>query len=119
MALHKWRIENRNHLSRSQREELDDREVALLKFASSNFPSGIGMILNDSQTSLSRLQGSVKHAESEIDHIWSFKQALDLASALILFAAAIASGNGAEIPAGIVVLDRCRGCDCEARRPRR
>jgi hypothetical protein len=92
-------------LSRSQWEELDDREVTLLNLASSNFTSGIGMTLDDSQASLSRLEGSVNHAESAIKHIRSFKEALDLASALALFAGAVASGNVAEIPAGIVALE--------------
>lgn len=105
VALHKWRIKNRAHLSRSQWEELDDREVTLLNLASSNFTNGIGMTLDSSQISASRLEGSVQHAESAIEHIQSFKQVLDLASALALFAGAVASGNVAEIPAGIVALN--------------
>ncbi|HET7060712.1 MAG TPA: hypothetical protein VFI43_00875 [Nitrosospira sp.] len=105
VALHRWRIENRDRLSRSQWEELDNREVTLLNFASSNFTNGIGMRLDSSQISASRLEGSVKHAASAIEHIQSFKQVLDLASALALFAGAVASGNVAEIPAGIVALE--------------
>lgn len=105
VALHKWRIENRDHLSRSQWEELDDREVALLNFANSNFANGVGMVLDNIQAPLSRLQANIKHAESAVDHIRSFQQALDLASALILFAGAISSGNPAEIPASIAALE--------------
>ena len=105
IALRKWRIENRAHLSRLQWEELDDREVTLLNFANSNFATGIGMLLDDSRTPLSRLQASVKHAESAIQHIKVFKQALDLASALVLFAGAVSSGNVADIPAAIVALE--------------
>ena len=43
--------------------------------------------------------------ENPVEHIQSFKQLLDLASALALFAGAVASGNVAEIPAGIVALE--------------
>src|SRR3954452_20212765 len=75
IGLHKWRIENRDHLSRAQWEELDDREVTLLNFASSNFTNGIGMVLDDTRTPLSRLQAGIEHAKSAIGHIRSFKQA--------------------------------------------
>jgi hypothetical protein len=63
------------------------------------------MVLDDSHTSLSRLQSGVKQAESAIQRIKSFKQALDLASGLVLLAGAIASGNVAEIPAAVVALE--------------
>jgi hypothetical protein len=117
VALHRWRIENRDRLSRSQWEELDDTEVTLLNLASSNFTSGIGMTLDDKEASLSRLEGSVKHAASAIEHIQSFKQVLDLASALALFAGAVASGNVVEIPAGIVALEDALNTIAQPGRP--
>ena len=54
---------------------------------------------------VARLQSSVESAKSAIQHIASFKQVLDLASALVLLAGAISSGNAASIPAGIVALE--------------
>jgi len=109
IALGDWRVENRSRLSRLQWDELDDKEITLLNLASSIYTSAIGMVLDDSHTSLSRLQSSMKHAESAIQHIKSFKQALDLASGLVLLAGAIASGNVAEIPAAIVALEDAAG----------
>ena len=40
-----------------------------------------------------------------MQHIATLKQALDLASALILFAAAVSSGNAAAIPAAILAVN--------------
>jgi hypothetical protein len=105
IALGDWRIGNRSTLSRLQWDELDDKEIALLNFASSIYTSAIGMILDENRAPLSRLKSSVKQAESTIQHIKSFKKALDLASALALLAAAIASGNVAEIPVALVALE--------------
>ncbi len=105
IALRDWRIENRSTLSRRQWEELDDKEIALLNFASSIYTNAIGMVLDDNRAPLSRLQSSVKQAKSAIQHIKSFKEALDLASGLTLLAAAVASGDVAEIPAGVVALE--------------
>ena len=104
IALGDWRIRNRASLSKAQWEELDDREIALLNTASGIFTSAIGAILTDSQTALAGLKSSVKGAKSAIKHITGFKQALDLASALVLLAGAVYSGNAAIIPAGIVAL---------------
>lgn len=105
IALGDWRIKNRTHLSQSQWNELDEREIMLLNTASSIYTSSIGMTLADSQAALVRLQSSVESAKSAVRHIAIFKQALDLASALILFAGAVTSGNVAGIPAAVVALE--------------
>ena len=104
-ALGDWRIENRASLSRSQWDELDDREITLLNTASSLYTNAIGLVLVDSQAAHARLQSSVESAKSAVKHIARFKQALDLASALVLFAGAVTSGNAAGIPAAIVALE--------------
>lgn len=104
IALGDWRIRNRASLSKAQWEELDDREIALLNTASGIFTSAIGAILTDSQMALADLKSSVKSAKSAIKRITAFKEALDLASALVLLAGAVYSGNAAIIPAGIVAL---------------
>jgi hypothetical protein len=104
IALGDWRIRNRASLSKVQWEELDDQEIALLNTASGIFTSAIGAILTDSQTALADLKSSVKSARSAIKHITAFKEALDLASALVLLAGAVYSGNAAIIPASIVAL---------------
>ena len=105
IALGNWRIENRAHLTQSQWTELDDREIMLLNAASGIYTNAIGLVLAESQTPLARLQSSVKNAKSAMRHIAIFKQALDLASALILFAGAVTSGNVAGIPAAVVALE--------------
>ena len=104
IALGDWRIRNRASLSKAQWEELDDQEIELLNTASGIFTSAIGAILTDSQTALVGLKSSIKCAKSAIKHITAFKEALDLASALVLLAGAVYSGNAAIIPAGIVAL---------------
>lgn len=104
-ALGDWRIKNRASLSRSQWDELDDREITLLNTASSLYTNAIGLVLVDSQAALAHLQSSLESAKSAVKHIARFKQALDLASALILFAGAVTSGNAAGIPAAIVALE--------------
>ncbi|MDQ3187190.1 MAG: hypothetical protein M3Q16_12205 [Pseudomonadota bacterium] len=109
IALGDWRFENRASLSRSQWNELDDREITLLNTASSLYTSSIGLVLADSGAALARLQSSVENANSAVKHIAKFKQALDLASALILFAGAVTSGNAAGIPAAIVALEDAAG----------
>jgi hypothetical protein len=104
IALGDWRLKNRASLSKAQWEELDDQEIELLNTASGIFTSAIGAILTDSQTALAGLKSSIKCAKSAIKHITAFKEALDLASALVLLAGAVYSGNAAIIPAGMVAL---------------
>lgn len=89
IALGDWRIRNRASLSKAEWEELDDQEIALLNTASGIFTSAIGAILTDSQTALADLKSSVKSAKSAIKHITAFKEALDLASGLVLLAGAV------------------------------
>lgn len=105
IALGDWRIKNRASLSKAQWEELDDREITLLNTASSIYTSAIGLTLADTQEALAHVQLSIKSAKSAIKRITGFKQALDLASALVLLAGAVYSGNAAIIPAAIVALE--------------
>jgi hypothetical protein len=105
IALGDWRIKNRASLSKAEWEELDDREIMLLNTASSMYTSAIGLILADTQVALARVQLSIKSAKSAIKRITAFKQALDLASALVLLAGAVYSGDAAIIPAAIVALE--------------
>lgn len=105
IALGDWRIKNRGGLSRTQWDELDEREITLLNTASSICTSAVGLILEDSQATRARLESSVKSAKSAMHRIAIFKQALDLASALVLLAGAVTSGNVAVIPAAIVALE--------------
>ncbi|MEP6878292.1 MAG: hypothetical protein ABI865_05540 [Nitrosospira sp.] len=105
IALGDWRIKNRAGLSRAQWDELDEREITLLNTASSLYTSAVGLILEDSQAALARLQSSVKSAKSAVHRIAIFKEALDLASALVFLAGAITSGNVAVIPAAVVALE--------------
>lgn len=100
-----WRFKNRASLSKAQWDELDEQEITLLNAASSIYASAVNLVLKDSRAPVARLQSSVESAKSAIQHIASFKQVLDLASALILLAGAISSGNAASIPAGIVALE--------------
>lgn len=105
VTLGDWRFKNRASLSKAQWDELDEREITLLNAASSIYASAVSLVLTDSRAPVARLQSSVESAKSAIQHIASFKQVLDLASALILLAGAISSGNAASIPAGIVALE--------------
>jgi hypothetical protein len=100
-----WRFKNRACLSKAQWDELDEQEITLLNAASSIYTSAVSFVLADSRVPVARLQSSVENAKSAIQHIASFKQVLDLASALVLLAGAISSGNAASIPAGIVALE--------------
>jgi hypothetical protein len=105
VALGEWRVAHQASLSRQEWDELDEREIKLLNSASSTYTGAIGLVLADSELALARLQSSVKRAKTAVRRITVFKQALDLASALILFAGAITSGNVAGIPAAIVSLE--------------
>src|SRR5688500_19168218 len=89
IALGDWRIRNLSCLSKAQWDELDEREVMLLNIASNIYTAAVGMVLEDSQAALTRLQSSVESAKSAIKHIATLKQALDLASALVLLAGAV------------------------------
>jgi hypothetical protein len=100
-----WRSKNRAGLTKAQWDELDEQEIALLNAASSLYTSAVSLVLADSPVPVARLQSSIKSARSAVEHIASFKQVLDLASALVLLAGAISSGNAASIPAGIVALE--------------
>ncbi len=104
-ALRDWRMEHRAGLNRLQWEALDDREILLLNTASSMYTNAVGLILEDSQAAIVRLRSSVENAESAVQRIAIFKQALDLASALVLLAGAVYSGNAAGIPAAIIALE--------------
>ncbi len=117
IALGDWRIKNRASLSQNQWAELDDREIALLNAASGIYTNAIGLVLTESQTSLARLQSSVKNAKSAVRRIAIFKQVLDLASALILFAGAVTSGNVAGIPAAVVALEDAAAAIVESSDP--
>ncbi len=117
IALGDWRIKNRASLSQNQWAELDDRGIALLNAASGIYTNAIGLVLTESQTSLARLQSSVKNAKSAVRRIAIFKQVLDLASALILFAGAVTSGNVAGIPAAVVALEDAAAAIVESSDP--
>lgn len=117
ITLGNWRIENRASLTPSQWTELDDREITLLNAASSIYTNAIGLVLAESRTPLARLQSSVKKAKSAMRRIAIFKQALDLASALILFAGAVTSGNVAGIPASVVALEDAAAAIVESSDP--
>ena len=105
IALGNWRINHRASLTKVQWDELDQQEIRLLNMASSTYTSAIGLVLLDSEVAVVHLQSSVKAERSAVQHIATLKQAFDLASALILFAAAVSSGNAAAIPAGIVAVN--------------
>jgi hypothetical protein len=105
VALGEWRVAHQASLSRQDWDELDEREIKLLNSASSMYTGAIGLVLADSELALARLQSSVKRAKTAVRRITVFKQALDLASALILFSGAVTSGNVAGIPAAIVSLE--------------
>jgi hypothetical protein len=105
IALGDWRFKNHASLSKVQWDELDEREITLLNTASSIYTSAVSLVMAESKVPVARLQFSVESAKSAIQHIASFKQVLDLASALVLLAGAISSGNAASIPAGIVALE--------------
>ena len=105
VALGEWRVAHQASLSRQEWDELDEREIKLLNSASSMYTGAIGLVLADSELALARLQSSVKRAKTAVRRITVFKQALDLASALILFSGAVTSGNVAGIPAAIVSLE--------------
>ena len=105
VALGEWRVAHQASLSRPEWDELDEREIKLLNIASSLYTGAIGLVLADSEIALTRLQSSVKGTKTALRRITVFKQALDLASALILFAGAITSGNVAGIPAAVVSLE--------------
>jgi hypothetical protein len=105
MALGDWRIEHRAALTKAQWDELDEQEIRLLNMASRIYTSAIDLVLLDSQMEVVQLRSSVKAARSAVQHIATLKEALDLASALILFAAAVSSGNAAAIPAAIVAVN--------------
>jgi hypothetical protein len=104
-ALGEWRVSHRGNLSQHEWDELDEREIALLNSASGMYTGAIGLVLADSGFAVARLQSSVKGAKTAIGRIAVFKQALDLASALILLAGAITSGNVAALPAAVVSLE--------------
>ncbi|HJT50729.1 MAG TPA: hypothetical protein VJ734_02170 [Nitrosospira sp.] len=105
IALGDWRIKNRASLSKREWDELDNREITLLNTASRIYTSAIGLVLADSDLALERLQLSVERAKSAVKRIATLKQALDMASALVLLAGAVYSGNAAAIPGAIVALD--------------
>jgi hypothetical protein len=100
-----WRIRNRSSLTKSEWDELDDRELRLLNTASSIYTTAVGLVLLETQAAVAHLQSSARAAKSAVQHIATLKQALDLASALTLFAAAVSSGNAAAIPAAIVAVN--------------
>jgi hypothetical protein len=96
-----WRIRNRSELTKSERNELNDRELRLLNTASSI--GAIGLLV-DSRPSAVHLRSNVKAAKSAAQHTITPKHAPDLAFALFLFAAAVFSAKGAAIPAAIEAL---------------
>ncbi|MCC2681235.1 MAG: hypothetical protein K0S36_799 [Nitrosospira multiformis] len=105
IALGDWRIQHRGSLSKTEWDELDSQEILLLNTASSLYTSAIGLALADGQLAMERLRMSVKEAKAAVKHITALKQALDLASALVLLAGAVYSGNAASIPSAIVALE--------------
>ena len=89
-----WRIQNRASLSKIEWDELDSREISLLSTACSLYTGAIGLVLADSPLAVERLQSSVKEAKAAVKHITALKQALDLASALVLLVGAVFGQRG-------------------------
>ena len=104
IVLGHWRIRNRSSLTKCKWDERNDREPRLLNTASTIYTAAVGLVLLESQAAVAHLQSSASAAKSAVQPIATLQQTPDLASAPILFAAAVSSGNAAAIPAAIVAV---------------
>lgn len=86
-----YRAKEWNSLSNDQRQSLEDAEWRLLNAANELTTAAVGLTLDESEGGFNKLQGSTARAREAIKTLHTVAKVIDIATAAVGLAAAIAS----------------------------
>jgi hypothetical protein len=92
-----YRFANYARLTAAQRKSLEDRELDLLNSGNSMITQAVGLVLADTENSLTAIKNSTAKARAAIGRIEKAKAVIDVATHLVRLATAILSGDPAKI----------------------
>jgi hypothetical protein len=91
VALGDFRFQHWAGLSKEDRDTLENAEWTLLNYSSDFITQAVGLVLDDTQASLARLQQATAAAQQTVATIQDIKKVITLAALAIKLAAALAS----------------------------
>jgi hypothetical protein len=104
VALGDFRFKNWDSLTKDQRQKLENLEWTLLNYSSDLITVAVGVILDDAQGSLDRIQKATKRAKKTIETIQKIKKVIDIGTAFIRLGGAIVTGNTETITSAVINL---------------
>jgi hypothetical protein len=89
VALGNYRFDNWGNLTASQRQQLEDQEWTLLNHASDLTTLAVGIALDETQASLSNINGSITKAKKAVKKLDTVRKIIKVAESGVRLAAAI------------------------------
>ena len=91
VELGNFRFSKWKELSPAQRRTIEDAEWSLLNASSDMITSAVGIVLDETETSFQKLQGSTNKAKRAIQTLKTVRKVINIATAAVGLAAAIIS----------------------------
>ncbi|KRT68680.1 MAG: hypothetical protein XU15_C0018G0057 [candidate division NC10 bacterium CSP1-5] len=91
VELGNFRFSKWKELSPAQRRTTEDAEWSLLNASSDMITSAVGIVLDETETSFQKLQGSTNKAKRAIQTLKTVRKVINIATAAVGLAAAIIS----------------------------
>jgi hypothetical protein len=91
VALGDYRFANWDDLTSAQRSKLEDAQWSLLNASSDAVTMAVGIALDSSQVSLAKIRQATAKAQSTVKSIKTVKKVINIATAAVALAAAVAS----------------------------
>jgi len=89
VALGNYRFDNWGDLTAGQRQQLEDKEWTLLNHASDLTTLAVGIALDENQTFLSKINGSIAKAKKAVKKLDTVRKIIKVAESSVRLAAAI------------------------------
>jgi len=94
-----YRYREWEHISRSQRQAIENWEWSLLNAAGDIITLAVGKVIDETKVALAKLNGSTADARSAVKKLTAVKGVINVATAAVALAGAIISGNTVAIVA--------------------
>lgn len=104
IELRNYRTKEWNNLSDDHRQSLEDAEWKLLNTASELRTAAVGLTLDETEASFNKLKESTEQAREAIKTLQTVRKAIDVATAAVGLAAAIASKDVGAIGKNVKLL---------------
>ena len=104
IALGNYRFENWGELTPGQRQQLENQEWTLLNHASDLTTLAVGIALDQTQTSVSKINASIAKAKNSVKKLDTIRKIINLAESGIRLAAAIVTKDPIAIAKASAIL---------------